>query len=132
MSTPHGGESILTDALFFVDEMAKTVDELALEALMEVIELRKSYENSHPDSGATLAELQGAAYFAKSVEDPEKFPPLSEEMKAEVENWQLTDKIVQNLREASGKSPDLSPEEQQLQMEERMQAHMIYQNQMSI
>jgi hypothetical protein len=124
--------SILTDALFIVDTTAKAAGEFASGVAAEVVDLADSYANAHPDSGATAEELQSAAYFAKSIEDPEKFPPLNEEMKSEVENWQLTDKIVQNLREASGKSPDLSPEEQQLQMEERMQAHMIYQNQKSI
>jgi hypothetical protein len=124
--------SVLTDMLYIVDESVKATGEVVTGFATEVTNLANGYESSHPDSGATQEEIQNAAYFAKSVDDPERFPPLNDEMKNEVAERQASEAIAHNLREALDQNPELSPEEQQLQMEERMQTHLDYQKQLSM
>jgi hypothetical protein len=98
----------------------------------EVNELAEAYEMANPGSGSTPEEIRNAAYFAKSVDDPARFAPRSDEETALVEDRQATEEIVQNLRESSGRSSELTSEERQALMEERMQTHMAFQNQYSM
>jgi hypothetical protein len=124
--------SILSDALEFVDETVKATGEIAAGVAAEVKGLADEYTKANPNSGAAPEELQNAAYFAKAVDNPERFPPLSDEMKSQVEDRQASEEIARNLRESSGKSPDLSPEEQQAQMQDRMQEQFDRQKQHSM
>jgi hypothetical protein len=125
MSTPNnGGESILTDALYFVDEMERTAGDLVTGIGQEVTNLADAYVKANPETTATREEVENAAYFAKSVDDQEKYPPRDEQMQADVEDRQASEEIARNLREASGQEATLSPEEEQRQLEDRMQAHL--------
>jgi hypothetical protein len=108
---------------------AKTVDAVGDP---EVSKQAEQYAQAHPDSGATEEELYNAAYFAKSVDDSERFPPRDNEEERLVTDRQSYEEIAGNLREGSGESRELSEEEQQTQMEDRMQAHISYQHRMSM
>jgi hypothetical protein len=128
MSTqPQGGDSILTIAFWAVEETTKTLGELAGFVVDEVKNLADDFSRAQPDSGATTEELYLSAYFAKSVEDGEKFPPLDAEMKSAVADRQASETIARNLREAAGRPVDHSPEEAALQREDRMQTHLDHQ-----
>jgi hypothetical protein len=116
----------------FVEEMANSLGELASFAVYEVKDLADDFSRAHPDSGATTEELQRSAYFAESVENSEKFPPLDAEMKSAVADRQASETIARNLREASERPIELSPEEVALQREDRMQAHLIHQKHYSM
>jgi hypothetical protein len=128
MSTPNnGGESILTDALYFIDEMERTAGELVAGVSQEVVDLADGYVKANSESGATREEVENAAYFAKSVADPEKYPPRDGEMEAAVKDRQASEEVARNLREATGHDATLSPEEEQQQMEERMRSQLDHQ-----
>jgi hypothetical protein len=89
-----------------------------------VSDLAASYSESHPDSAAFPDQVQDAAYFAQSVEDPEKYPPLNEDMKAQVEERRAYEEIGQKLRQSSGEDIAVSDEQRLEVMQDRMESYM--------
>jgi hypothetical protein len=69
-----------------------------------------------------------AEYFAKAVDDPEKFPPLDDEMAARIKERQAYEATNCALRGGE----ELSPAAQQWNMQDRVQAYMENQKSFSM
>ncbi len=114
----------------FFTVASETLGEIAQGVKTEVNNLANSYSSAHPDSGATPAQAQEAAYFSKAVDDPAKFPPVNDDMKSKVSDRQISEDISNNLRERNGNADSISKEDQQPGItEDRMQSYLSMQQQ---
>jgi hypothetical protein len=129
---PEGEKPVLNDLMFIVEETVKAGGEVATGVTQEVAGLVNDYSAASQNSEAPVSQQAEAAYAALSVENSEKYPPLSDNMKIFVEDRQLSESMDRHLQEASGGSLELSPEEQQAQMQDRMQSYIDQQKQYSM
>jgi hypothetical protein len=112
-------------------EIMKAAGEYTGGVLQEVQSIANDFVAANPNSGATQEQLENAAYFAKAVDNPEQFPPRNDQEKSQVEDRQASEEIAKSIRETNG-SPGLSPQEQQAQVQDRMQEYLDRQKQMSM
>jgi len=116
--------SALTDMIDVIDEGLKAAGEIATGVAHEVNGLAE--RQSVP---VAEEQLSNEAHAAKAVDNPEKYPPRDEEMKAWVEDRRASEEIARNLRESSAGRQEVSPQQQQALMEDRMQDYLQCQKQ---
>jgi hypothetical protein len=128
----EGEKPMLADMMLVFEETVKAGGEVVSGVAQEVATAVNDYARGNPNAEAPLAQQQEAAYAALSVGNPERYPPLSDDMKSFVEDRRLSEAIDRQLVEASGGSLDVTPQEQQAQMQDRMQAYIDQQKQYSM
>lgn len=114
-----------------IDTTAQSLYEIADGVSAEVNDIANSFSAAHPD--VPQEQVQEAAYYAKAVDDPEKYPPLNDGMKTEIEERQAYERVGEKLRAAGEEPGSLSDEQkQELMMEDRMQSYLDRQKEHSM
>jgi hypothetical protein len=65
-----------------------------------------------------------ATYFARAVDDPKNYPPLNSEMKEAIEERQAYERAETAMRGGRTADRDVSKQEKQELMEERIEAYL--------
>jgi hypothetical protein len=127
--SPARETSIFED---LIEPTFESLGEIAQGVMSEVAFIAGSFATANPESGLSQADLEQAAYFAKSVEDTEKYPPLNSAMQEAVEERQAYERAETAMGEKSVGNQEPPEQDQQAQLYERMQAHLERQKEMEM
>jgi hypothetical protein len=109
----------------------QSVGDIASGVTAEIHDIASSFSASHPD--VPQEQVQEAAHYAKSVEDPERCPPRDEQMAADVAERQAYERVGEKLRAAGQEPGSFSDEQkQEFMREDRMESYIDRQKQHSM